>query len=129
MCFHSHMFRPSRGHPQAVLIHSVSRVNKMRVQVWIYYYIAAWCMLGGTYRTTFYINIRFVPHREQSEITDVTSQLTLHGRNNRCVLRESYRTNKETDTVWEHAVSAVNPGEHKVSMHQSNGTHFRPQHK
>jgi len=30
---HSYMFQPSRGHPQGVLIHFVSRVNKMRVQM------------------------------------------------------------------------------------------------
>ena len=30
---HSHMFQPSRGQPQGVLIHYASTVNKMRVQM------------------------------------------------------------------------------------------------
>jgi hypothetical protein len=30
---HSYMFRPSRGHPQGVLIYFMSQVNKIRVQV------------------------------------------------------------------------------------------------
>jgi len=30
---HSDMFQPPRGHPQGVLIHFVSRVNKIGVQM------------------------------------------------------------------------------------------------
>jgi len=40
---------------------------------------AACSTLRGSCKTVFYINTRFVPHREQSVGTDVTSQLMLHG--------------------------------------------------
>ena len=58
---------------------STDTFNKTRDQMQVADHTAACCTLRGSCKAAFYINTRSVPHRGQSVITHVTSQLTLQG--------------------------------------------------